>query len=235
MNIGILGTGIVGRTLGFKLVRSGHQVVMGSRTPGSPSAVGWAREAGAGAAYGTFGGAARFGELLFNCTAGTGSLEALRLAGPASLEGKILVDVANPLDFSKGMPPTLSVCNTDSLGEQIQREHPAARVVKALNTVNCHVMVDPSLVEGDHVLFICGNDVAAKARVVRLLDSAFGWKPANIVDLGDISGARATEMLLPLWVRMMGAIGTPHFNFSIALAVLPARRDEPVELMIPPA
>ena len=143
--------------------------------------------------------------------------EALSLAGAENLAGKILVDVANPLDFSRGMPPTLTVANDDSLGEQIQRAHPDTQVVKALNTVNADVMVDPARVPGSHVLFICGNDGAAKAEVSSLLGT-FGWPPERIVDAGDITAARGTEMYVILWVRLMGALGSPYFNVALERA-----------------
>jgi predicted dinucleotide-binding enzyme len=142
------------------------------------------------------------------------SLEALGAAGADNVAGKTLVDVSNPLDFSQGMPPTLSVCNDDSIGEQIQRAFPEAKVVKALNTVNAAVMVNPELVPGEHELFICGNDDGAKSQVIELLES-FGWPADRVLDLGDISGARATEMYLPLWLRLMGATGGPNFNIKV--------------------
>lgn len=148
-----------------------------------------------------------------NCTAGVASLEALRIAGPEHLNGKILIDVSNPLDFSRGMPPTLTICNTSSLGEEIQRAFPDAKVVKALNTVTAAVMVEPSLVPGDHDLFVCGNDAEAKATVSRLLREAFGWR--IIHDLGDITAARGTEMMMAAWVRLMLVFGSPRFNWHI--------------------
>jgi 8-hydroxy-5-deazaflavin:NADPH oxidoreductase len=214
MKIGMLGTGMVGRTVGAKLVALGHEVRMGSRSAGGESARAWAEEAGDGASEGTFADAAAFGEVVFNCTAGGASLDALDAAGAENLDGKVLVDVANPLDFSAGMPPTLSVCNDDSLGESIQRAHPGARVVKTLNTMNCEVMTDPGIAGGDHVVFVCGDDDDAKAEVAGLLGE-IGWSDDRIVDLGDLSAARGTEMYLPLWLRMMGSVGTPHFNISI--------------------
>src|SRR5499433_4546745 len=169
MKIAILGTGMVGNALGTKLVNIGHQVCVGSRTANSDAGQEWLRSVGGNARIGTFADAAAFGEVVFDCTNGANSLAALRQAGAANLRGKILIQVGNPLDTSKGMPPSLTVCNTDSLGEQVQREFPEVRVVKALNTVNCDVMVEPSCVPGDHDLFICGNDVAAKREVaVRL-------------------------------------------------------------------
>ncbi len=142
-------------------------------------------------------------------------LEALKLAGERNLTDKILIDIANPLDFSRGFPPSLSVCNTDSLGEQIQRAFPGAKVVKTLNTTNALVMVDPAKVAGgDHDLFVSGNDAAAKARVTELLERWFGWN--SVIDLGDITTARGPEMLLAIWVRLYGTLGTGMFNFKIA-------------------
>ena len=140
------------------------------------------------------------------------SIEALKMAGAGNLKGKILIHVSNPLDFSKGMPPTLSVCNTDSLAEQIQRTFPDTRVVKALNTMGNPVMVNPGLVPGDHDVFICGNDAQAKTNVVGILKS-FGWN--SPIDLGDISAARGLEMILPIWLRLFGLFQTRNFNFKI--------------------
>lgn len=213
MQIGVLGTGNVGGRLGSKLVALGHEVKMGSRTAGNAKAVEWARANGPSASVGTFAEAAKFGEVVFNCTAGSASLEALKQAGVKNLGGKVLVDVANPLDFSKGMPPTLTVCNTDSLAEQIQREFPDAKVVKALNTMGNELMVNPGLVPGEHDTFVCGNDQQAKAKVIEIL-RAFGWKAP--VDLGDVTAARGLEMMLPIWVRIMATLKTPNFNFKIA-------------------
>lgn len=213
MKLGILGTGMVGIALGTKLVQLGHEVKMGSRSANNENAVKWAKENGANASFGTFADAAAFGEIIFNCTAGTASLGALTSAGASNLKGKVLVDVANPLDFSKGMPPTLSVCNTDSLAEQIQRAFPNVKVVKALNTMYCKVMVEPSIVPGEHDAFVCGNDAQAKAKVVEVL-KAFGWK--SIIDLGDITAARGTEMLLPIWLRLWSLNQNHPFNFRVA-------------------
>ncbi len=214
MKIGVLGTGTVGRTIATKLVALGHEVTMGSRTADNEQAAEWVAEAGDPAAQGTFAEAAAFGEIVFNCTAGVASLEALGSVASDDLAGKILVDVSNPLDFSQGMPPTLSVSNIDSLAEQIQRALPDARVVKALNTVNAMVMVDPGRVPGEHDLFVCGNDPDAKARVSQLLES-FGWPSGSIVDLGGIEAARGTEAYLLLWLELMGALGTSAFNIRI--------------------
>ena len=200
MRIGVLGTGVVGRTIATKLRELDHDVLIGSRTAGDDAV--------------PFAEAATHGELLFNCTAGTASLEALGAAGLDNLAGKILVDVSNSLDFSRGRPPTLAVCNDDSVGEQIQRAFPETKVVKALNTVNAAVMVSPDLVPGEHAVFVCGNDDDAKSEVRELLES-FGWPASSIIDLGDIPAARGPEMYIALWLRLMGAVGTPSFNINV--------------------
>lgn len=215
MKFGVLGTGMVGEAIASKLLTLGHEVMMGSRTSDNEAAKEWRTQHGPRARTGTFAETAEFGEILFNCTQGIHSIEALRLAGEDNLEGKLLVDVANPLDFSNGMPPSLTVTNTDSLGEQIQRAFPKARVVKALNTMNCELMVNPKMIPGNHDAFICGNDELAKDQLTGLLCEGFGWNPDNVIDLGDITNARATEALLPIWVRLYGKLQHPHFNFHI--------------------
>jgi 8-hydroxy-5-deazaflavin:NADPH oxidoreductase len=192
--------------------------MMGSRTAKSDAGQQWVRSVGGKGQIGTFADTAAFGEIIFDCTNGANSLTALRAAAANSLRGKILVNVGNPLDFSKGMPTTLTVCNTDSLGEQVQREFPDALVVKALNTVNCEVMVQHSLVPGDHNLFICGNDTGAKTKVTQWLCDWFGWKAENIVDLGDITCSRGMEMWMPIWLRLYGKIGHPHFNLRLLVS-----------------
>ena len=212
MKFGVLGSGMVGSTIATKLVSLGHEVKMGSRDAANEKARAWVISAGRGASQGTFADAAAFGEIVFNCTAGVGSLDALKSTGTA-LRGKVLIDVTNALDFSKGMPPTLFVSNDDSLGETIQRTFPEVKVVKALNTVNANVMVSPGRIPGDHDLFVCGNDPAAKARVIRLLKEEFGWKTVN--DLGDITAARGTESYLHLWLRLYGALQTADFNIHV--------------------
>jgi predicted dinucleotide-binding enzyme len=217
MKFGVLGTGVVGQAIAGKLVELGHEVRMGSRQAGNENAVAWAAEAGEGASEGTFEDAAGFGEVVVNATAGTASLEALEAAGAENLAGKVLMDVANPLDVSQGMPPTLSVCNDDSLAEQIQRAFPEARVVKALNTVNASAMVSPGTLGASTNLFVCGNDQQAKAQVRELLQS-FGWSAERVLDLGDVTAARGPEMYLPLWLRLYGALGTSEFNIGIVPA-----------------
>jgi predicted dinucleotide-binding enzyme len=215
MRIGILGTGVVGKTLGTRLSKLGNDVKMGSRKAGGEKATGWVKETGGKSSEGTFADAAAYGEIVFNCTSGMASLEALKAAGAKNLEGKTLVDDSNPLDFSKGMPPTFLVCNTDSLGEQIQRAFPTAHVVKSLNTVTAAVMAEPSMIPGVHDMFVSGNDAKAKAQVINLLKTALGWK--EVIDLGDIKGARAQEMLLALWVRLYMKFQTPNVNVRRAL------------------
>lgn len=213
MRIGVLGTGSVGRRIASKLVELGHEVTMGSRSAESEGLRAWLDETGSSAAGGTFAEAAA-GELLFNCTSGEGSLEALGAAGAEKLAGKVLIDVSNALDFSQGTPPVLSVCNDDSLAERIQAAFPETKVVKALNTINNQVMVEPGRLPGAHNIFVCGNDEDAKSAATELLRS-FGWSTEQIIDLGDISAARGTEMYLPLWLRLMGALGTADFNVQI--------------------
>ncbi|MFI9365796.1 NADPH-dependent F420 reductase [Kitasatospora sp. NPDC053057] len=217
MHIGIIGTGMVGQTLGTKLVSLGHQVMLGSRGKDNEKGLTWAEQAGPGGSTGTFAEAAAFGEVVLNATGGTVSLAALRAAGAEHLTGKLLIDVSNPLVFGPDGDVTLAPVNTDSVGEQIQREFPGARVVKALNTLNCALMVEPAKLAGEHNLFIAGNDADAKAETVALLGE-FGWPAGWIVDLGDITGARATEMMMPFWLRMMGHFGSAEFNYSFQRA-----------------
>jgi len=215
MKIAILGTGMVGNAIATKLVQLGYQIMMGSRTANSDAGQEWLRSVGGKAQIGAFADAAAFGEIVFDCTNGANSLAALRQAGASNMNGKILIQISNPLDFSHGMPPSLTVCNTDSLAEQVQREFPKVRLVKALNTMNVKVMVEPSLVPGDHTLFICGNDEAARSEVGDHLCYWFGWRRENILDLGDITAARGLEMFLPLWLRIWGALGKVPFNIHV--------------------
>jgi len=201
VRIGVLGTGVVGRTIAGKLRELGHDVLVGSRSAGDDAV--------------PFADAAAHGELVFNCTNGNASLEALGQAGEENLAGKVLVDVANVIDSSRGSPFVIGVSLDDSLGEQIQRAFPEARVVKALNTVNADVMVDPASVPGEHDLFVCGNDEDAKTQVVWLLQG-FGWPAERIVDLGDITAARGQELYLALWLRLMSTAGGAAFNIHVA-------------------
>jgi hypothetical protein len=223
MKIAVLGTGMVGQAIAARLSGLGHDVTVGTRDPqatlartepdgmGNPPFSAWAADH-ADVRLATFAVAAAGAELVVNATSGSAALPALELAGAESLAGKVLVDISNPLDFSKGFPPTLFVKDTDSLGEQIQRAFPQTRVVKTLNTLNATLMVDPKSLGAESSIFVSGDDPVAKATVTELLQS-FGH--TDVIDLGDISTARGTEMLLPVWLRLMGALGTPAFNFKI--------------------
>lgn len=224
MQFGILGSGVVGRTIATRLVELGHNVTIGTRDVditlaraepdgyGNPPFSIWQQQH-AQVRLGSFAEAAAYGELVVNATNGAAALEALNQAGAAILDGKVLIDIANPLDFSQGMPPSLSIVNTDSLGEQIQRAFPTVKVVKTLNTLNAVLMAYPQqLAGGDHSVFVSGNDAAAKAQVSELLRT-FGW--TDVIDLGDITTARGTEMLLPIWIRLLGVLGTPMFNVKV--------------------
>ncbi|UKN03834.1 NAD(P)-binding domain-containing protein [Paracrocinitomix mangrovi] len=225
MKIAILGTGMVGKTIASRLADLGNDVTIGTRNiektlstdekdlNGKSSFKEWIDEH-SNIKVDTFSNAASNAEIIFNCTSGMISINALNLAGLDNLAGKLLIDIANPLDFSNGMPPSLNPANTDSLGEQIQKAFPETKVVKTLNTMNAYLMVDPSKLKGDHNVFLCGNDSEAKKTTKTILNS-FGWKDDQIIDLGDITNARGTEMLLPIWLRLWNALGTPEFNFHI--------------------
>lgn len=227
MNIAVFGTGMVGRALAARLGQLRHRVAMGTRDPQSTQAraesetglepIAQWLDAHPNVRLTTYAQAAKDADMIVNATAGSGSIAALSAAGADNLDGKVLLDVANPLDFSAGFPPTLFVANTDSLAEQIQRTFPSARVVKSLNTMNCLVMVNPERVPGDHNVFVAGDDAAAKERAIALLRE-FGWKDANIINLGGLRAARGTEMLLPLWLELMQTFGSGDFNIRIVRA-----------------
>lgn len=231
MKIAVLGSGAVGQIISEKLAGLGHDIFIGTRNPketmartgkdsfGRPPFNEWHAK-NSKIMVGTFAEAAAFGALLVNATNGAGSLAALEQAGKENLDNKVMLDISNPLDFSKGMPPSLLICNTDSLGEQIQRTYPELKVVKGLNTMNAYIMVNPALVPGDHNVFLNGNDSEAKLKVKDLLTS-FGWKEKNIIDMGDISTARGTEQILPIWVRLWGVLQNPMFNFHIVIGPAP--------------
>lgn len=227
MKIGILGTGNVGQTYAERLITLGHEVMIGTRdvtakraepakNPNSKPFGEWLGS-NPGVQLGTFADAAAFGDMILNVVEGKSCIGALQQAGAKNLEGKILVDVSNPLDFSEGMPPFLipELSNTNSLGEEIQKTFPGTKVVKALNTMWVGLQVNPALIAGgEHSAFICGNDADAKSNV-RSLMKEFGWKDENILDLGDISSSRGMEAILPLWLRVMGAKQSGAFNFKI--------------------
>ena len=216
MKIAVFGTGMVGDTIGSRLVELGHNVMMGSRTATNEKAQAFVAKHSSKAQAGTYADAATYGEVIFNCTKGEGSIEALK-AAVKSLDGKIIIEISDPLDFSEGMPPSLipSLSNTNSLGEEIQKTFPSTKVVKTLNTMWCGLMVNPNMIGGgNHTNFICGNDAEAKARVKVLLNE-FGWRNENILDLGDITNARGTESVLPIWLRVWSATQNGAFNFKI--------------------
>ncbi len=215
MRIGVLGTGTVGQAIATRLCELQHEVFMGAREAGNERAAGWAAHHGPTGRAGTFAEAAAFGTIVFVCTAGHGAVDAVTSAA-GELSGKVVIDLTNPLDHS-GDALKLFVGNDDSLGESIQRAAPDAKVVKTLNTVNNAVMVNPSLVPGDHVMFISGDDDQAKA-TARLLLEQFGWPADSIIDLGDLTGARAQEAYLLLWVRLMKPLGGLNFNVAIQQA-----------------
>jgi predicted dinucleotide-binding enzyme len=222
MRIGILGTGIVGRSVAEGFARAGHDVAIGTRDVdtlmsrseadrmGNPPFAVWHADHDA-IAVTRYAGAAAHGELLVNATRGDGSIEAITAAGEDNIAGKILVDTTNPLDFSAGFPPTLFVANTDSLAERIQAAFPGVHVVKAWNTMTAAIMTDPAaLGGGDHSLIVCGNDEPAKTAFTQIARESFGW--THVMDIGDLTGARAMEAYVTLWVRAMAALGTPMFN-----------------------
>jgi 8-hydroxy-5-deazaflavin:NADPH oxidoreductase len=212
MRIGVLGTGVVGQTIGSKLIHLGHEVMMGSRDPANPTAITWAKKEGPRASFGTFANAASFAEIVFNCTQGSASLAALRQAGKDNLDGKILIDTANPLDYSTEIW-TLTVSNTDSLGEQIQRAFPGTRVVKSLNTMNCNVMVEPDKLTERSDVFVSGEDTEAKAVVISILRDWFGWK--SVIDLGGIATSRGVEMFVVLWQSLRMGTASHRFNIKV--------------------
>lgn len=228
MKIAVIGTGTVGQAFASKLSSLGHEVMMGTRNVaaklagtgkdmyGNPPFSEW-HAANKSVQLGTFAEAAAFGEIILNVTQGGNSINALKLAEAKNLDGKILVDIANPLDFSKGMPPVLlpELSNTNSLGEEIQKTFPGAKVVKTLNTMWAGLMVNPNMIGGgDHTAFICGNDAEAKTKVKSLMNE-FGWRNENILDLGDITSARGTEAVLPVWLRIWSATQNGAFNFKV--------------------
>jgi predicted dinucleotide-binding enzyme len=223
MDIAVLGTGMAGRTIAARLHELGHHVVVGTRDPRATTARVEADQMGnapfstwhdgyPGIELATFAAAAAGAELVVNASSGAVTLEVLAQATTENLNGKVLLDVSNPLDFTGGFPPTLSVKDTDSLAEQVQRAFPRVKVVKALNTLNASLMVDPKALGQSSTIFVSGDDAQAKAAVVQLLES-FGHD--DVIDLGALETARGTEMFLPLWLRLMGALGTAQFNIKV--------------------
>jgi predicted dinucleotide-binding enzyme len=220
MNIGVLGTGNVGETIATALTGKGHNVRMGSRSATNEKAAAWVKRSNNHATQGDFNDAASFGEIIFLCLNGSGALDAVRSVDPDNVQHKIVIDLTNPLDFSKGMPPGIleGLGNSNSLGEEIQKAWRGAFVVKALNTITAKLMVEPKLVaNGDHSLFICGNNTDAKNKVKHFLVDSFGWKADNLIDLGGIQSARTSEAYVPLWVSIMQAVGSPMFGVKVVM------------------
>jgi 8-hydroxy-5-deazaflavin:NADPH oxidoreductase len=226
MIIGILGTGMVGRAHAAKLSSLGHKVIIGTQNVeqtlarnkpdimGNPPFPVWHKEHQS-VKLATFAETTEHGEIVLNALKGIYAVKTLTPLA-ASLTGKILIDITNPLDFSKGMPPSLFVSNTDSLGEQIQRALPKVKVVKTFNTVNAGLQTDPmNLADGNHVNFVCGNDPEAKSHVIKKISEWYGWK--NVLDLGDLTAARSMEMYLPLWLRLMMTLKTPLFSIQVVV------------------
>lgn len=226
MNIAVIGTGAVGQTMAKKFADLGHTVFMGTRNVkeslnrrdtdawGTPGIGSWIKEHPEINLV-TFKQAAEKGnDLIVFGISGMAAMDALNTIGEDLLKDRIMIDISNPLDFSNGFPPTLFICNTESLGEKIQNAFPDLKVVKTLNSISHPLMTHPQMIDGDHIVFLCGNDIGAKRKVTDILES-FGWKPHNVVDLGDITNARGTEMILPLWLRLMGKYQSPLFNINL--------------------
>jgi len=213
MKVGILGSGDVGRSLGLGFATHGHDVMIGTRHPDKPELAEWRTKAGKRTSVGSFSDAAKFGDTLVLCTKGDASEAVIDLAGPSHFDGKVVIDVTNPLDFSKGMPPGLFLGTTDSLGERIQKKLPKAKVVKAFNTVSNPTMINPKMNDGTPDMLICGNDTQAKRTVAGILKE-FGW--GEPIDVGGIDGARWLEAWVPLWVRLCQATG----SWTVAFRVL---------------
>lgn len=213
-SIAVLGTGAVGRALATKLVALGHPTWMGARARGHEGAEAWAAEAGTLGHAGSFADAAAACDLALLCVAGQHAVAVVE-ACDGALDGKVLLDLTNPLDFSKGFPPTLFVSNDDSLGERIQRAAPAVRVVKSLNTLANELMVEPGLLPEPTDVFVAGDDDAAKAEVAALL-RRFGHPEP--IDMGGLDASRGLEAWLLLWTRLYGRLGTGRFNLKLVRA-----------------
>lgn len=208
--VGILGSGVVGKQLASGFAKHGYDVMIGSRDPAKLEA--WKKQVKGKLATGTFADTAAFGSIVVLATVGTGTDSAIDLAGVGNFAGKLVLDATNPLDFSHGMPPGLWVGTTDSLGERVQRKLPSAKVVKCFNTVGNTRMIDPKFSEGTPPMLICGNDAAAKRETAEILRE-LGWPGA--FDVGDMSGARWLEALVPLWVRAAQALNTYEHAFKV--------------------
>ena len=225
MNITVLGSGVVGQALASTFSQLGHQVFMATRDPEATSKR-TEPNPQSGLSFSSwyavnqnielvpFTAVPKSTNLFINATGGVYSLDILRDVGAEALSEKIIMDVSNPLDFSGGWPPTLALCNTDSLAENIQRTYADCSVVKTLNTLNYQVMVAPDMVPGKHQVFVSGESVEAKETVTGLLGE-MGWSRDRVIDLGGIQTARGTEMMMPMWLGLMGVFGSPIMNFEI--------------------
>ncbi|GAA1477419.1 NAD(P)-binding domain-containing protein [Nocardioides aestuarii] len=223
MNVAVLGTGVVGRALAGRLASLGHTVTVGTRDPeatlgrtepdsmGNPPFSAWHADH-PDVTLATFAEAAAGADLVVLAGNGAAAADMLAAAGADNLGGTVVLDISNPLDFSAGFPPSLFVKDTDSLAEQLQRAFPEARIVKSLNTLTASLMVDPASLGQSSTVFVSGDDAEAKSLVTSVLES-FGHD--DVIDLGPLETARGTEMLLPLWLRLTGALGTPHFNLKV--------------------
>jgi predicted dinucleotide-binding enzyme len=207
MQIAILGSGDVGRFLADGFRRAGHDVTIGTRDPDATrSRDDWADVDLPLAAYPDLRA-----DIFVNATRGDGSLAALRAVGPA-LDGMVVIDTSNPLDFSQGFPPSLFVSNTDSLAEQLQRALPQVRLVKMFSHMAHEVMVDPDSPGQESTILLAGNDAAARQTAADLARD-LGW--VDVLDLGDLTAARGIEMYIPLWLRLYGVVGSPLFNLKV--------------------
>ena len=212
--VGVLGSGEVGRRLAAGFSSRGHDVMIGSRDPGKPELGEWLSGDGAGIKAGTFEQTAAHGELLVLAVLGNAAEEAITEAGPEKFTGKVVIDAMNPLDFSGGFPPKLSVTGEDSLGERVQRALPDAKVVKAFNTIGNPYFVDPDFSEGKPTMLIAGNDEGAKHTVGDVV-ADFGWPDA--VDIGGIEGSRELEAICIAWVKIGGARGSWDHGFKLLI------------------
>jgi 8-hydroxy-5-deazaflavin:NADPH oxidoreductase len=186
--------------------------MIGSRDPDKPELREWLSDGGAGIGAGTFAQTAANGELLVLAVLGDAAEDAIAEAGPGNFSGKVVIDAMNPLDFSGGFPPKLSICGEDSLGERVQRALPGAMVVKAFNTIGNPYFVDPSFPDGRPTMLIAGDDEAAKRTVTDVL-ADFGWP--DTVDIGGIEGSRELEAICIAWVKIGGARGAWDHGFKL--------------------
>jgi hypothetical protein len=210
--VGVLGTGEVGRRLAGGFRSRGHDVMIGSREPGKSDLAEWLSGDGSGIEAGTFAQAASHGELVVVAVLGNAAESAIAEAGPDNFRGKVVIDAMNPLDFSGGFPPKLSIAGEDSLGERVQRALPDAHVVKAFNTIGSPYFVDPSFSDGRPTMLIAGDDQGAKGTVRDVL-ADFGW--ADTVDIGGIEGSRELEAICIVWVKIGGARGAWDHGFKL--------------------